>query len=438
VRIIPKTHVLLTTAAALTAFLAVAAAPGAPAPANGGTWVVHEWGTFLSVQGSDGVTLGGMVDSEESLPLFVRQRDLGGRSRASYYAKMETPVTYFYTDRPRDVQVRVDMPGGLLTHWFPDVDKVTPPLPLPPASKWAEPTPVKETLPRSAGSSLDWGTFEVFPDTRFVPLGLQPPGGQIPRACWVGADETWRFARDTDSALVRTRGRRDLVEKFLFYRGLGTFNLPLEVRTAGHDDQLHLLLHNQDTLPLQGLFAVWVRGGIIRLAALGDLPGGITQDVDVATAFTTSLPLEDGVAHLKQTVAEALVRAGLYPKEARAMVDTWEKSYFRNEGMRILSVLPRPAVDAAIPIRIKPEPKELVRVMVGRVEVLTPDAEQTLQKAVAELGSKDVDARKRAEGELAKYGRLREPVLRRVLTLTYTPDVRAQVEAQIAKGAATK
>src|SRR5947199_3247507 len=85
------------------------------------TFVVHEWGTFLSVQGSDGGTLGGMVDSEERLPIFVRERSLDGGNRACWMHKMETPVTYFYVDRPGTVQVRVDMPDGLLTHWFPAV-----------------------------------------------------------------------------------------------------------------------------------------------------------------------------------------------------------------------------------------------------------------------------------------------------------------------------
>src|SRR5262249_23008013 len=156
------------------------------------------------------------------------------------------------------------------------------------------------------------------------------------------------------------------------------------------------------------------------LAALPELPGGAGQDVDTATAFTAWLPLEDGVAHLKEILGEALGKAGLYPKEARAMVDTWEKSYFRTEGLRLLTILPRPAVDAAIPIHIEPEPKELVRVMLGRVEVLTPEAEERLQKAVAALAGKDADARKtsEAEAELARYGRLREPVLRRVTALT--------------------
>jgi hypothetical protein len=436
VRDICKSRVLLAGALALTAFLG-AAAFAAPAPASGGTWAVHEWGTFLSVQGSDGVTLGGMVDSEEALPRFVRQRDLGGHSRASFYAKMETPVTYFYTDRPRDVQVRVDMPGGLLTHWFPDIRATTPS--LPPTPKDPEHARPEKLSPAVTGSSLDWGTFQVFPDTRFLPMARQPDERQVPHAPYVGPDTTWRFARATDSALVRSRvGGQELVEKFLFYRGLGTFNLPLEARAAGPDDQLHLVLHNQGPEPLQGLFAVWVRNGAVRLAALDDLPGGATRDVDAATAFTAPLPLEDGVAHLKQVVAEALVKAGLYPKEAQAMVDTWEKSYFRNDGLRILSVLPRSTVDAAIPIDVKPAPQELVRVMVGRVEMLTPEAEGRLEKTVADLGSDDAQERQAAEAELARYGRLREPVLRRILALTHRPEIRAQAETLIAKGAAKK
>ena len=427
----------LAAAVALTALLAATATACGPGLAVEGTWVVHEWGTYLSVQGSDGVTLGGMVDSEEALPLWVRERDLGGHSRASFFGKMETPVTYFYTDRPRQVQMRVEMPGGLLTHWFPDVHAFAPPLPEPPKADEAKAAP--QTSPPAAGSSLDWGKFQVLPDHRFLPRAQLPPEGTLPRACWVGSDSTWRFARATDSALVRTTvGNRELFEKFLFYRGLGTFNLPLEARPAGDDEHLHLLLHNHGAEPLQGLFAVWVQSGIVRLAALDDLPGGSTRDVDVASAFTAAVPVEDGVAHLKQAMAESLSKAGLYPKEAQAMVDTWEKSYFRNDGLRILSILPRPAVDAAIPIDIKPAPQQLVRVMVGRVEVLTPDAERRLEKTVADLGSEDEKERAAAEAELAKFGRLREPVLRRVMALTRQPEVRARAETLIAKGPAKK
>src|SRR5687768_6711735 len=68
--------------------------PQPPAPTAGSGLVVHEWGTFLSVQGSDGSTMGGMVDSEEQLPPFVRERGLSGRNRVGLTQKMETPVTY--------------------------------------------------------------------------------------------------------------------------------------------------------------------------------------------------------------------------------------------------------------------------------------------------------------------------------------------------------
>ena len=40
-------------------------------PAEKNKLIVHEWGTFLTVQGSNGATLGGMVASEEVLPPFV-------------------------------------------------------------------------------------------------------------------------------------------------------------------------------------------------------------------------------------------------------------------------------------------------------------------------------------------------------------------------------
>jgi len=409
---------LLVVAGVLGVTLLAAAGP----PKNKENLVVHEWGTFLSVQGADGVTLGGMVDSEEALPTFVRERDLGGYSRAKMYQKMETPVTYFYTDRPRRVQVQVAMPQGLLTHWFPAVHQFGPP-------KEAK------TVPNS-GSFLDWGEFEIIPDTHpAVPVdALLAPGLRVPQLFSVGADSTWRFARETDAALVKFNSQgRERYEKFLFYRGLGMFDLPLEVRTSGTGDAVRLALHNRGEHALHGLFAIWVDHGLIRHAALADLDAGATHEIDAAAAFTAKAPLADGVPSVKAAVADALVKEGLYAKEAQAMVNTWDKSYFRTEGLRILSVLPRTAVDAAIPIRIAPTPDDLVRVMVGRVEVLTPDMEERIAKQVAALDAKDEKAREAATAELDKLGRLKEPVLRRILSTSKSAEVRVRVEKLIAK-----
>src|SRR5262249_36656088 len=185
-----------------------------------GYLAVHEWGTFLSVQGSDGVTLGGLVDSEENLPPFVRERALLGMSRGTITSKMETPVTYFYTDRPRVVKLRVDMPQGVLTHWFPAVASYD-------NQKGGE-TGKKESF-------LDWGQIE-----------LTPPGDDkglnASRLKSVGKDNTWNYVRDTDAAYVKVanikRGGQPYLEyeKFLFYRGLAKLDLPLEVRDAGEED----------------------------------------------------------------------------------------------------------------------------------------------------------------------------------------------------------
>jgi hypothetical protein len=404
--------------------VAVAATPAAPTP-DLGTWTVHEWGTFLVVQGSNGATMGGMVDSEELLPRFVAERALNGYSRAKLYSKMETPVTYFYTDRPRDVQVKVDMPHGLLTHFYPTVRAFTPPL----TDKAATPS----------GSSLDWGTFQVFPDRRFVPAGQALPTKEPPYLFEAGQESTWRFARETDSALVKVNAHgRNYYEKFLFYRGLGTFTLPLEVRSSWAGDHLHLSLHNTGGDPLQGLFAIHVDNGTIRFGALADLAGGATNDVDATPLLTAKLPLEEGVPRAKEVVAAALVKAGLYPKEAQAMVNTWEGSYFRTAGLRILSVLPRSTVDEVIPIQIKPAPQELVRVMVGRIEVLTPDMEERIEKQLTDLGSPDADVRAAAEAGLAQLGRFKEPVLRRIASMTKAPEVRSRAESLIAQAAPKK
>src|SRR5438477_12030332 len=46
----------------------------APSPAIASDLVVHEWGTFTSVQGADGVSLEGLSHEEEPLPDFVYSR----------------------------------------------------------------------------------------------------------------------------------------------------------------------------------------------------------------------------------------------------------------------------------------------------------------------------------------------------------------------------
>src|SRR5437868_10670721 len=75
-------------------------------------YVAHEWGTFTSVQGSDGNLLLWHALQTSELPGFVynwnrpgmnRGRMIGGKGVLTTLQRMETPVIYFYADKPLNV-----------------------------------------------------------------------------------------------------------------------------------------------------------------------------------------------------------------------------------------------------------------------------------------------------------------------------------------------
>ena len=83
------------------AVLALAAATAAQKPPASDPLTVHEWGTFTSMQGPDGVWLEGLHHEEEALPAFVHtmgntegevRRTKGGVDVVRVTRKMETPV----------------------------------------------------------------------------------------------------------------------------------------------------------------------------------------------------------------------------------------------------------------------------------------------------------------------------------------------------------
>jgi hypothetical protein len=153
--------------------------------------------------------------------------------------------------------------------------------------------------------------------------------------------------------------------------------------------------------------------------------------IGTANNFSTWMPAEDGVRQVKQQLTAALAKEGLFAREALAMTNTWENSYFHNDGLRVLYVLPRRLVDELIPIRIKPAPERLERVMVGRVEVLTPAQESELLRQVTNLKSADKKVRDMAQTTLDRLGRLKEPTLRRLLAISTNREQREQIESLI-------
>ena len=67
--------------------LAPANARTTPAFAASSKLVIHEWGTFTSLQDEDGYALGGMNGDDEALPPFVHDLIRGKDKDPSFSAK---------------------------------------------------------------------------------------------------------------------------------------------------------------------------------------------------------------------------------------------------------------------------------------------------------------------------------------------------------------
>jgi hypothetical protein len=91
-----------------------------------------------------------------------------------------------------------------------------------------------------------------------------------------------------------------------------------------------------------------------------------------------------GLAALRRSLRNALAGDGLYEDEANALLNTWETSYFRRPGLRLFYLVPREWTERTLPLGIHessqigaPAP-EVRRVMVGRVELVTPQQRRRL------------------------------------------------------------
>jgi hypothetical protein len=193
----------------------------------------------------------------------------------------------------------------------------------------------------------------------------------------------------------------DEYEKFLFYRGVGSFAMPLSVKVG--EDKVAMW---QAVPPGIGEVILFEN----RKGRTGCFRIGFQSSRAEVDRHRPDCSLEA----LKRDLEMLLVSHGLYKKEAEAMVKTWEDSWFE-EGFRVFYVLARHRTDAILPLEITPKPNKLVRVLVGRMEIMTQeDTEQMFElltrlRTAPETQDADVPiARKR-------YGRFLSPMIQRVL-----------------------
>lgn len=367
--------------------------------AHAAGYVAHEWGTFTSVQGSDGQLIRWNPFTAAELPAFVHERNrplsppgtnpvrlFTKSTSGAWLQRMETPVIYFYADAPLRVDATVEFPGGLVTEWFPLADGFGP----------------RGEINRSF---VRWSGVEVQPG---------PPSAE--RAPPVDQSGSHYFAaRATDAALVTTQspvtGNTE-TEKFLFYRGVGNFEAPLQARFENGE----LALLNRGAEQLRSLFVLEVRGHEARVLPIESLAVGaeLKPADDAGAAFR---PLNKVRNELGAALEHELAAAGLYPREAAAMVKTWDDAWFAEPGTRVLYILPRAWTDRVLPLKLEPAPRELARVMVGRAEIFDPAVENAMQREVTLLSEPQQRAALLERLHTLGLGRFTEPAMQRAFAL---------------------
>ncbi len=110
------------------------------------------------------------------------------------------------------------------------------------------------------------------------------------------------------------------------------------------------------------------------------------------------------------------------------MVKTWSSTWLGDPGTRVLYTVPRPVTDALLPLRIAPAPDETVRVLVGRIDIMTPQQEAQIQSLLAaSLKAKGISADDAAA--LRALGRFLDPALSRAAKLRATPNAVREAHA---------
>lgn len=352
--------------------------------------VIHEWGTFTSLQNEKGDAIGGINVDTERLPAFVHNfaphilpnaPAPGSKGlptpqpRLDVTMRLETPVVYFHlppdAPRPQTLDLEVRFRGGWLTQFYPDAEADIDGRPV--GNRPLEP------MPHLSGASAD---PEVFTAGGLAWRGLQVG---VDAAVPVTTSRVWVAPRDVQCDRVTTvKGES---EQYLFYRGVGHLDAPLRVsRLDDQQDWLQICgqMRSSSDATIPRLWLVDVAaGGRLAFHGVGPLQiGSAAVPLAVRSIFDESEYTRSSLTTLQDELRAALVADGLFRDEADALLRTWEHSYFRDEGLRLLFLVPREWTDAHLPIRVS-VPGEIRRSMVGRIEIVTPGQREALRQLAA-------------------------------------------------------
>jgi len=355
--------------AALCALVGAALLAIAQSSAAGDGLKVHEWGTFTSIAGADGRAVEwAPLSGPDDLPCFVHRFEGNGSLKSGLIGtvRMETPVLYFYAPQEQTITTKVLFPRGLITEWYPRAE--------------LGPIPGAEGRGRSnelSNGAIAWRNVSISPHAE-------------PTLVTEGNASHYYAARAVEAAPLRVGAEQEL---FLFYRGVGRFSPPISAR-AREDGAVVVENLTNDTI-----------GSMILFERRGSKIGYRILDTRMQRKRVSieRPPLAADIADLHHEIERRLVREGLYPREAKAMLETWRDGWFE-EGTRLLYLVPRRTIDAELPLSIAPRPVETVRVFMGRLEVITPATLDAVEEAIVTSD----------RATLERYGRFVIPILQRV------------------------
>jgi hypothetical protein len=371
--------------------------------------IVHEWGTFTSLQDEQGRAIGGINVDDEPVPNFVCEdgstyvvsqhvpfmHSFGlppysaGKgwigSDAAVTMRLETPVLYIYPpkgEQPSSIpplKVHVDFHGGVLSQFYPE-------------AQFEGLETVKDTYRTYHRGPLDADTVTGLTWSN-VRLGskLEPVKSN---------DPVWTTPRETSAPLLEVpthafdeNGKPHpslTAEHFLFYRGVGQINLSVQLERRPHEMKFKRMSPSSPVdkfdegwmveirptgtcafHPVPQPVAVFYSWGVVQFA-----PG-------ISIAFADSDFSTANLDVLKASMQAQLIKEGLYADEASAMLRTWELSYFKSPGLRFFYIAPNNWVNKVLPLRVTGAPVRITRVMVGRIELISDVQKQALARLAA-------------------------------------------------------
>lgn len=376
--------------------------------------VIHEWGTFTSLQDEEGRTIGGLNVDEEFLPNFVHDlypvtigynreipttRAFKGISACNptVTMRLETPVVYVHLP-PGQTAATFDLSatfhGGFLSQFYPLAEPTVNGRPL----RWQDVT----TTSLVEGKQISQTISE---------LQVMGPGqnGATTWQRWqapvlsakTSSTLTWRGIRaggtltapETDSPIwlaPRAVAAADLAvgkeqERYLFYRGLAHLDAPLVAKRSADGRTLRVKprLPDLDPSTVPQLWLADLRGDGTAAFHTVDIAIHHLRSLDEAAfsdipaTFTANDYSAERLATLREELHAALVADGLFADEAHALLNTWEASYFKAAGQRLFFLVPRVWTDRVLPLTTS-IPAVITRSMMGRIEVVSPAQRQAL------------------------------------------------------------